>query len=126
MSNYKKNKGLTITNNFQICFQMTSLLCLPCLLLSLLSSRHVSPLCLSSFFRLLRLCEEEQHQGDLEEIDALLGQAYLNTKTTNVLEFTTPDSFRLGSCLRPLKNIILSYQILLLPTRKTHMGVKDT
>ncbi|KAF4079161.1 hypothetical protein AMELA_G00189910 [Ameiurus melas] len=35
--------------------------------------RHVSPLCLSSFFRLLRLCEEEQHQGDLEEIDALLG-----------------------------------------------------
>ncbi|XP_058258381.1 Fanconi anemia group D2 protein isoform X2 [Hemibagrus wyckioides] len=37
------------------------------------SGRHVSPLCLSSFFRLLRLCEEEQHQGDLEEIDALLG-----------------------------------------------------
>uniref|UniRef100_A0A8B9KRQ9 FA complementation group D2 n=1 Tax=Astyanax mexicanus TaxID=7994 RepID=A0A8B9KRQ9_ASTMX len=37
------------------------------------NSRHVSPLCLSSFFRLLRLCEEEQHQGDLEEIDALLG-----------------------------------------------------
>ncbi|MCJ8729542.1 hypothetical protein PDJAM_G00107680 [Pangasius djambal] len=35
--------------------------------------RQVSPLCLSSFFRLLRLCEEEQHQGDLEEIDALLG-----------------------------------------------------
>uniref|UniRef100_A0AAY5EW06 FA complementation group D2 n=1 Tax=Electrophorus electricus TaxID=8005 RepID=A0AAY5EW06_ELEEL len=35
--------------------------------------RHVSPLCLSSFFRLLRLCEEKQHQGDLEEIDALLG-----------------------------------------------------
>lgn len=35
--------------------------------------RHVSPLCLSSFFRLLRLCEEEQHQGDLEEVDALLG-----------------------------------------------------
>uniref|UniRef100_A0AAR2IJM7 FA complementation group D2 n=1 Tax=Pygocentrus nattereri TaxID=42514 RepID=A0AAR2IJM7_PYGNA len=34
---------------------------------------HVSPLCLSSFFRLLRLCEEEQHHGDLEEIDALLG-----------------------------------------------------
>ncbi|KAI4901467.1 hypothetical protein NFI96_014945, partial [Prochilodus magdalenae] len=37
------------------------------------NGRHVSPLCLSSFFRLLRLCEEEQHQGDLEEIDALLG-----------------------------------------------------
>uniref|UniRef100_A0A673IDX3 Fanconi anemia group D2 protein-like n=1 Tax=Sinocyclocheilus rhinocerous TaxID=307959 RepID=A0A673IDX3_9TELE len=34
---------------------------------------RVSPLCLSSFFRLLRLCEEVQHQGDLEEIDALLG-----------------------------------------------------
>ncbi|XP_072540677.1 Fanconi anemia group D2 protein [Salminus brasiliensis] len=37
------------------------------------TGRHVSPLCLSSFFRLLRLCEEQQHQGDLEEIDALLG-----------------------------------------------------
>ncbi|XP_076125182.1 Fanconi anemia group D2 protein [Alosa pseudoharengus] len=35
--------------------------------------RQVSPLCLASFFRLLRLCEEVQHQGDLEEIDALLG-----------------------------------------------------
>ncbi|XP_076870482.1 Fanconi anemia group D2 protein [Brachyhypopomus gauderio] len=35
--------------------------------------RRVSPLCLSSYFRLLRLCEEKQHQGDLEEIDALLG-----------------------------------------------------
>uniref|UniRef100_A0A674C0R1 FA complementation group D2 n=1 Tax=Salmo trutta TaxID=8032 RepID=A0A674C0R1_SALTR len=33
----------------------------------------MSPLCLSPFFRLLRLCEEQQHQGDLEEIDALLG-----------------------------------------------------
>uniref|UniRef100_A0AAY4DYK1 FA complementation group D2 n=1 Tax=Denticeps clupeoides TaxID=299321 RepID=A0AAY4DYK1_9TELE len=33
----------------------------------------MSPLYLASFFRLLRLCEEEQHQGDLEEIDALLG-----------------------------------------------------
>ncbi|XP_073808860.1 Fanconi anemia group D2 protein isoform X2 [Danio rerio] len=35
--------------------------------------RRVSPLCLSPFFRLLRLCEEVQHEGDLEEIDALLG-----------------------------------------------------
>uniref|UniRef100_UPI0037E954F8 Fanconi anemia group D2 protein n=1 Tax=Semicossyphus pulcher TaxID=241346 RepID=UPI0037E954F8 len=35
--------------------------------------RRVSPLCLAPFFRLLRLCEEKQHQGDLEEIDALLG-----------------------------------------------------
>ncbi|XP_031424301.1 Fanconi anemia group D2 protein [Clupea harengus] len=35
--------------------------------------RLVSPLCLAPFFRLLRLCEEVQHQGDLEEIDALLG-----------------------------------------------------
>ncbi|XP_041804469.1 Fanconi anemia group D2 protein isoform X3 [Chelmon rostratus] len=34
--------------------------------------KRVSPLCLSPFFRLLRLCEEKQHQGDLEEIDALL------------------------------------------------------
>nr|XP_020463403.1 Fanconi anemia group D2 protein [Monopterus albus] len=35
--------------------------------------KRVSPLCLSPFFRLLRMCEEKQHQGDLEEIDALLG-----------------------------------------------------
>uniref|UniRef100_UPI003AAD53E2 Fanconi anemia group D2 protein n=1 Tax=Centroberyx gerrardi TaxID=166262 RepID=UPI003AAD53E2 len=35
--------------------------------------KRVSPLCLSPFFRLLRLCEEKQHQGDLEEVDALLG-----------------------------------------------------
>ncbi|XP_057186897.1 Fanconi anemia group D2 protein isoform X2 [Triplophysa rosa] len=35
--------------------------------------RSVSALCLFSFFRLLRLCEEVQHDGDLEEIDALLG-----------------------------------------------------
>ncbi|XP_061689919.1 Fanconi anemia group D2 protein isoform X2 [Syngnathoides biaculeatus] len=32
-----------------------------------------SSLCLSPFFRLLRFCEEKQNQGDLEEIDALLG-----------------------------------------------------
>ncbi|XP_035517616.1 Fanconi anemia group D2 protein [Morone saxatilis] len=37
------------------------------------ANKRVSPLCLSPFFRLLRLCEEKQHQGDLEEIDALLG-----------------------------------------------------
>uniref|UniRef100_A0A7N6BAK9 FA complementation group D2 n=1 Tax=Anabas testudineus TaxID=64144 RepID=A0A7N6BAK9_ANATE len=37
------------------------------------AEQRVSPLCLSPFFRLLRLCEEKQHQGNLEEIDALLG-----------------------------------------------------
>ncbi|XP_030276612.1 Fanconi anemia group D2 protein isoform X2 [Sparus aurata] len=37
------------------------------------SHKRVSPLCLSPFFRLLRLCEEKQHHGDLEEIDGLLG-----------------------------------------------------
>ncbi|XP_073324559.1 Fanconi anemia group D2 protein [Pagrus major] len=37
------------------------------------SHKRVSPLCLSPFFRLLRLCEEKQHAGDLEEIDGLLG-----------------------------------------------------
>ncbi|XP_053287683.1 Fanconi anemia group D2 protein isoform X2 [Pleuronectes platessa] len=37
------------------------------------ANKRVSPLCLSPFFRLLRLCEEKQHHGDLEEIDALLG-----------------------------------------------------
>uniref|UniRef100_A0A7N8WSY3 FA complementation group D2 n=1 Tax=Mastacembelus armatus TaxID=205130 RepID=A0A7N8WSY3_9TELE len=36
-------------------------------------AERVSALCLSPFFRLLRLCEEKQHQGDLEEIDGLLG-----------------------------------------------------
>uniref|UniRef100_A0A3P9BVI0 FA complementation group D2 n=1 Tax=Maylandia zebra TaxID=106582 RepID=A0A3P9BVI0_9CICH len=35
--------------------------------------RRVSSLCLSPFFRLLRLCVEKRHQGDLEEIDGLLG-----------------------------------------------------
>ncbi|KAM4651606.1 Fanconi anemia group D2 protein isoform 1-T3 [Discoglossus pictus] len=35
--------------------------------------RLVSPICLSPFFRLLRLCIEEQNDGNLEEIDALLG-----------------------------------------------------
>uniref|UniRef100_A0AAQ5Y1E2 FA complementation group D2 n=1 Tax=Amphiprion ocellaris TaxID=80972 RepID=A0AAQ5Y1E2_AMPOC len=37
------------------------------------AQKRVSPLCLSPFFRLLRLCEQKQHQGDLEEIDGLLG-----------------------------------------------------
>ncbi|XP_029357845.1 Fanconi anemia group D2 protein [Echeneis naucrates] len=37
------------------------------------ADKRVSPLCLSPFFRLLRLCEEKQHHGDLEEIDGLLG-----------------------------------------------------
>ncbi|CAK6435551.1 unnamed protein product [Pipistrellus nathusii] len=32
----------------------------------------VSPLCLAPYFRLLRLCVEKQHNGDLEEIDGLL------------------------------------------------------
>ncbi|TKS71673.1 Fanconi anemia group D2 protein [Collichthys lucidus] len=35
--------------------------------------RRVSPLCLSPFFRLLRLCEEKRSEGCLEEIDGLLG-----------------------------------------------------
>ncbi|XP_041048128.1 Fanconi anemia group D2 protein [Carcharodon carcharias] len=33
----------------------------------------ISPVSLASFFRLLRFCEEVQHNGNLEEIDALLG-----------------------------------------------------
>ncbi|KAK7909665.1 hypothetical protein WMY93_014349 [Mugilogobius chulae] len=36
------------------------------------NEKKVSVLCLSPFFRLLRLCEEKTHKGDLEEIDALL------------------------------------------------------
>ncbi|ELW63491.1 Fanconi anemia group D2 protein [Tupaia chinensis] len=34
--------------------------------------KSVSPLCLAPFFRLLRLCVERQHDGNLEEIDGLL------------------------------------------------------
>uniref|UniRef100_A0A3Q3N700 FA complementation group D2 n=1 Tax=Mastacembelus armatus TaxID=205130 RepID=A0A3Q3N700_9TELE len=48
--------------------------CIAINLLPLLKAdKRVSALCLSPFFRLLRLCEEKQHQGDLEEIDGLLG-----------------------------------------------------
>uniref|UniRef100_A0A8C9U1D7 FA complementation group D2 n=1 Tax=Scleropages formosus TaxID=113540 RepID=A0A8C9U1D7_SCLFO len=47
---------------------------IPCLPPTVRQQRRVSPLCLASFFRLLRLCEENQHKGDLEEIDALLGE----------------------------------------------------
>ncbi|XP_054834119.1 Fanconi anemia group D2 protein [Eublepharis macularius] len=35
--------------------------------------RLVSPVCLPPFFRLLRLCVSEMNNGNLEEIDALLG-----------------------------------------------------
>ncbi|XP_077977229.1 Fanconi anemia group D2 protein-like [Glandiceps talaboti] len=35
--------------------------------------RSVSPICLSPHFRLLRICEQIEHNGDLEGIDALLG-----------------------------------------------------
>ncbi|XP_075040029.1 Fanconi anemia group D2 protein [Mixophyes fleayi] len=35
--------------------------------------RLVSSLCLSPFFRLLRLCIEDEYDGNLDEIDALLG-----------------------------------------------------
>ncbi|KAM9324354.1 Fanconi anemia group D2 protein [Gastrophryne carolinensis] len=37
------------------------------------ATRLVSPLCLSPFFRLLRLCIEDEYDGNLDEIDALLG-----------------------------------------------------
>uniref|UniRef100_A0A4W3JN97 FA complementation group D2 n=1 Tax=Callorhinchus milii TaxID=7868 RepID=A0A4W3JN97_CALMI len=37
------------------------------------TKKGISPVCLASFFRLLRFCEEVQHNGNLEEIDALLG-----------------------------------------------------
>lgn len=48
----------------------------PCPFLCPLWTRRVSPLCLAPFFRLLRLCEEKQDHGDLEEIDALLGEEH--------------------------------------------------
>lgn len=34
--------------------------------------KFVSPMCLAPYFRLLRLCVERQHNGNLEEIDGLL------------------------------------------------------
>ncbi|GCC35580.1 hypothetical protein chiPu_0014066 [Chiloscyllium punctatum] len=37
------------------------------------NKKCISPVCLASFFRLLRFCEEVQNNGNLEEIDALLG-----------------------------------------------------
>ncbi|XP_071810263.1 Fanconi anemia group D2 protein-like [Asterias amurensis] len=37
------------------------------------STQIVSPLCMAPHFRLLRICEQVQHDGDLEGIDALLG-----------------------------------------------------
>ncbi|XP_038668229.1 Fanconi anemia group D2 protein isoform X1 [Scyliorhinus canicula] len=37
------------------------------------NKKCISPVSLASFFRLLRFCEEVQHNGNLEEIDALLG-----------------------------------------------------
>ncbi|GCB72308.1 hypothetical protein scyTo_0006243 [Scyliorhinus torazame] len=37
------------------------------------NKKCISPVSLASFFRLLRFCEEVQHSGNLEEIDALLG-----------------------------------------------------
>ncbi|XP_062970620.1 Fanconi anemia group D2 protein isoform X2 [Cynocephalus volans] len=36
------------------------------------SQKLVSPLCLAPYFRLLRLCVDRQHNGNLEEIDGLL------------------------------------------------------
>lgn len=36
------------------------------------NQKLVSPLCLTPYFRLLRLCVERQHNGNLEEIDGLL------------------------------------------------------
>ena len=41
---------------------------------SLLNSGPASLICLAPHFRLLRVCEESQHKGDLEGIDALLGK----------------------------------------------------
>ncbi|XP_067908185.1 Fanconi anemia group D2 protein isoform X3 [Heterodontus francisci] len=37
------------------------------------TKKCISPVSLASFFRLLRFCEEMQHNGNLEDIDALLG-----------------------------------------------------
>ena len=43
---------------------------------SLLNSGPASLICLAPHFRLLRVCEESQHKGDLEGIDALLGKLH--------------------------------------------------
>lgn len=52
------------------------------IVLYLLISAPVSLICLAPHFRLLRVCEESEHKGDLEGIDALLGKCFfffLNT-----------------------------------------------
>ncbi|XP_067089997.1 Fanconi anemia group D2 protein [Osmerus mordax] len=62
------------------------------------TERRVSPLCLAPFFRLLRLCESQQNQGDLENIDGLLGCPLVLTDLT-VLE-------KAESLTRPERNFL--------------------
>uniref|UniRef100_A0A670I1F5 FA complementation group D2 n=1 Tax=Podarcis muralis TaxID=64176 RepID=A0A670I1F5_PODMU len=60
-----KSEGIIAINLLPLLtFFVSSLLSLP---------RVVSPLCLSPFFRLLRLCMAELNQGSLDDVDALLG-----------------------------------------------------
>ncbi|XP_061053242.1 Fanconi anemia group D2 protein isoform X2 [Eubalaena glacialis] len=55
--------GQTIFNDFQDAFVVD---------ICVVPEGLVSPLCLAPYFRLLRLCVDRQHNGNLEEIDGLL------------------------------------------------------
>lgn len=54
-------------------------------------SGPASLICLAPHFRLLRVCEESQHKGDLEGIDALLGCPLVSFKEEMIKEITSLD-----------------------------------
>ncbi|KAL9960552.1 hypothetical protein ACROYT_G034027 [Oculina patagonica] len=54
-------------------------------------SATVSLICLAPHFRLLRVCEESQHKGDLEGIDALLGCPLVSFKQEMTNEIASLD-----------------------------------
>ncbi|XP_022805734.1 Fanconi anemia group D2 protein-like [Stylophora pistillata] len=56
-----------------------------------LDSVPASLICLAPHFRLLRVCEESQHKGDLEGIDALLGCPLVSFKEEMIKEISSLD-----------------------------------
>ncbi|RMX53291.1 hypothetical protein pdam_00015249, partial [Pocillopora damicornis] len=56
-----------------------------------IDSGPASLICLAPHFRLLRVCEESQHKGDLEGIDALLGCPLVSFKEEMIKEITSLD-----------------------------------
>ena len=60
--------------HFWLCLRIVTYSSCSIFLSFILISAPVSLICLAPHFRLLRVCEESQHKGDLEGIDALLGK----------------------------------------------------